>query len=222
MGRLRTAMKLTRLQIALPVRNEPASGASGDGTSSALRQRAPEDTATTPRVSQDTPVPSVEISPSADLPGNDLHFQLVGRDTPDKTQQPLSMAEVNAALNDVEAGRDTRQGSLDPGKSLTPSRQRRRSRSRSTSFEVQTHKVNEEEPPLDAFNEPSFQDAFRGAKQAMKEIGTVLATSSFVQGPDSKMRELRTQAEKLAEFQYPTTRNVGFVGDSGVGKIQYS
>lgn len=141
--------------------------------------------------------------------------------TAGETPRALGMADVNAALHDIAAGHDSRAASIDLGdQSLTPSapvRVRRRSRSRSASFEAQVHKVNEEEPPLDAFNDPDFQDALHGAKNAVKDLGVVLGTSSFLQGADSKMRVLRTEAETLAAFEHPATRNVGFVGDSGVG-----
>jgi putative ribosome biogenesis GTPase RsgA len=52
----------------------------------------------------------------------------------------------------------------------------------------------------------------------MSNIQGVLGSSNIHEGSESTMRKLHEEAEKLAAFEYPATRTVGFVGDSGVGK----
>lgn len=52
----------------------------------------------------------------------------------------------------------------------------------------------------------------------MSNIQSVLGSSNVHEGSESTMRKLHEEAGKLAAFEYPATRTVGFVGDSGVGK----
>ncbi|KAF4944710.1 hypothetical protein FGADI_12485 [Fusarium gaditjirri] len=106
--------------------------------------------------------------------------------------------------------------------SLSPEPRRSRNgtpgRRRSSTGAVQQHNVADEELPDDAFHSPEFQRAFRDAKQLMSTIQAVLGSSHIHEGSESTMRKLHEDAGKLAAFEYPATRTVGFVGDSGVGK----
>jgi hypothetical protein len=52
----------------------------------------------------------------------------------------------------------------------------------------------------------------------MFELVDVLGSSAVHHEPDSVMQRLHGQAQGLAQFQCPSTRTVGFVGDSGAGK----
>ncbi|KAL2694823.1 hypothetical protein Neosp_001410 [[Neocosmospora] mangrovei] len=99
-----------------------------------------------------------------------------------------------------------------------PPRQRRRSRRSSSGVDRLPHSVLDEELPQDAFHSPEFQQAFRDAKQLMSTVEGVLGSSSLHNSPESTIRRLHTEAGELARFEYPSTRTVGFVGDSGVGK----
>ncbi|RKL46889.1 hypothetical protein BFJ72_g2628 [Fusarium proliferatum] len=105
------------------------------------------------------------------------------------------------------------------GSSLSPEPRRRNGtprRRRSSTGAVQQHDVADEELPDDAFHSPEFQSAFRDAKQLMSNIQSVLGSSNVHEGSESTMRKLHEEAGKLAAFEYPATRTVGFVGDSGV------
>ncbi|KAH7129906.1 hypothetical protein B0J13DRAFT_627047 [Dactylonectria estremocensis] len=133
-----------------------------------------------------------------------------------------NLSDVVDAIDAVARGSDSRSVSLAPddqtdgSKSTTPQRARRR---RSSSrIAVSPHDVKDEELPKDAFHSPSFQKAFMDAKDLMSTMGTVLGSSSLHSDPDSTMQQLYKQAGDLACFNYPSTRTVGFVGDSGVGK----
>ncbi|KAF5018324.1 hypothetical protein F66182_9702, partial [Fusarium sp. NRRL 66182] len=68
----------------------------------------------------------------------------------------------------------------------------------------------------DVFHSPEFQRAFQDAKKLMSNVERTLASSSTHNDPDSTMRKLYQEARTLADFEYPATRTVGFVGDSGV------
>jgi hypothetical protein len=102
-----------------------------------------------------------------------------------------------------------------------PSRSRTgtpRARRRSSSA-VELHNVADEELPQDAFHSLEFQQAFQDAKQLMSNIEAVLGSSDIHNEPESAMRKLHQEAGRLADFQYPATRTVAFVGDSGVGGL---
>ncbi|KAF6518691.1 hypothetical protein HZS61_017065 [Fusarium oxysporum f. sp. conglutinans] len=111
-----------------------------------------------------------------------------------------------------------------PSRRATLSPEPRRSRNgtprrrRSSTGAVEQHDVADEELPDDAFHSPEFQGAFRDAKQLMSSIQSVLGSSNIHEAHESTMRKLHEDAGRLAAFEYPATRTVGFVGDSGVGK----
>ena len=99
------------------------------------------------------------------------------------------------------------------------SRSRSKSRRRSGSHVDQPpHSVADELPPQERFYEPAFQQSFSNAKHLMVNLVRVLASSSLHDEPDCAMQRLYQQASDLSRFQYPSTRTVGLVGDSGVGK----
>ncbi|KAJ4328907.1 hypothetical protein N0V84_000695 [Fusarium piperis] len=130
-----------------------------------------------------------------------------------------NLSDVAEAVNRVARGSDIRAASLTPeptsSRAGTP-RQRRRSRRSSSGVDI--HNVLDEELPQDAFHSPEFQQAFRDAKQLMSTVEGVLGSSSLHNSPESTIRRLLDEAGELARFEYPSTRTVGFVGDSGVGK----
>lgn len=79
--------------------------------------------------------------------------------------------------------------------------------------------VRKEIPPYDCFNNPAFQQAFRGAKLIMDDLTAVLRSGSHQFEPDSTMKRLHKNAQDLARFQCPSSWTVGFVGASGVGQL---
>jgi hypothetical protein len=135
------------------------------------------------------------------------------------------MSEVGAAIENIGRGSDS------PGVFLRPesptvaasSSPRRFSRRRSSSrTSISRHDVRDEELPDDRFHEATFQQAFSDARRLMAELTGVLSSSTIRHEPDSKMREFHQKASELAGFHCPSTRTVGFVGDSGVGKYHPS
>ncbi|KAL6408246.1 hypothetical protein AUP68_08100 [Ilyonectria robusta] len=134
-----------------------------------------------------------------------------------------NLSHVAAAIDAVARGSDSRSVSLAPddqigkdkSRSSQPSTHRRRSSSKVNAL---PHDVKDEELPQDAFHNPSFQQAFGDAKMLMSNIRDVLGSTSLHSDPESTMQRLHKEAGDLACFKYPSTRTVGFVGDSGVGK----
>jgi hypothetical protein len=130
------------------------------------------------------------------------------------------MSDVAAAIADVASGSDQQTAPPEPGgsdlrsRSAVPRTSRRRTSSRTNLI---AHNVGDEELPHDRFHDPDVQQALGDAKALMAHLRDVLGSSSLHADPDSTMRRLHRRAENLASFQYPSTRTVGFVGDSGVG-----
>ncbi|KAJ3573527.1 hypothetical protein NPX13_g4668 [Xylaria arbuscula] len=134
---------------------------------------------------------------------------------------PMGMASVSGALQDVQAGRDDRSTPLPsplPSMSLSPSPlnpNRRRSGSRTR---PERHNVRDEVPPNDRFNQPAFQKSMRDTKEILIRLVGVLGSGAVRNEPDSAMQRIYTQARALSQFECPSRRTVGVVGDSGAGK----
>ncbi|KAM0187534.1 hypothetical protein ACHAPI_011071 [Fusarium lateritium] len=132
----------------------------------------------------------------------------------DESQDLVTAGIQNIRLSEANERNTTSALSPEPGRSRTGTpRARRRSNSA-----VDRHNVADEKLPQDAFHSPEFQQAFQDAKQLMSNIEAALGSSDIHNEPESAMRKLHQEASRLADFQYPATRTVGFVGDSGVGK----
>jgi len=67
------------------------------------------------------------------------------------------------------------------------------------------------------FHDAAVQQALVDAKSLISRMRDVLGSSILHTDPDSTIRRLHLRAENLATFQCPSTRTVGFVGDTGVG-----
>lgn len=134
----------------------------------------------------------------------------------------FDMSDVDSALERVARGSDSSVVLLDPGspgaKEVSSGREMSRRRRSSSRANLVPHDVKDEEPPEDRFHKPAFQQAFYDAKTLMSELADVLGSSALHFEPDSTMQRLHKQAGELARFHCPSSRTVGFVGDSGVGK----
>ncbi|KAI0975511.1 hypothetical protein F4678DRAFT_417505 [Xylaria arbuscula] len=135
----------------------------------------------------------------------------------------MNLSDVSTALREVIAGRDSRSSPLldpEPRSSISPSpgkpnAHRRRSSSRTP---LPKHDVRDEAPPNDRFNTPGFQKSLRDTKRSMTKLVDVLGSSAVGNEPDSVMERLHSEAKNLSQFECPSRRTVGFVGDSGAGK----
>jgi len=140
------------------------------------------------------------------------------------TNDRLGMSEIADALKGVENSNNSGPflRAQSPAVSDSPS-QRRVSRKRSSSCTNQSpHNVTDEELPTARFHASDFQQAFLGAKQVISELTNVLSSGPMHDDPDSVLKRLYEKAEQLARFNCPSTQIVGFVGDSGVGKLDLS
>ncbi|RKL07453.1 hypothetical protein BFJ71_g2056 [Fusarium oxysporum] len=172
-----------------------------------------------PSIDADTPLPSSEgITETSSSPASPVNRQR----TPSVSITPPSgrtrgeSHELTSAIGNIRLSDTNGRATLSP----EPRRSRNGTprRRRSSTGAVEQHDVADEELPDDAFHSPEFQGAFRDAKQLMSNIQSVLGSSNIHEAHESTMGKLHEDAGRLAAFEYPATRTVGFVGDSGVGK----
>jgi hypothetical protein len=99
--------------------------------------------------------------------------------------------------------------------SLPPQSRRRRSASAAN---MRRHQVEDEHPPETAFHVPEVQQALSDVRSVVSRMVDVLSTSKLHLGRSSSVRSLHQKAIELERCQIPSSRIVGLVGDSGVGK----
>ncbi|EXK95623.1 hypothetical protein FOQG_04173 [Fusarium oxysporum f. sp. raphani 54005] len=172
-----------------------------------------------PSIDADTPLPSSEgITETSSSPASPVNRQR----TPSVSITPPSGRTRGESHGLTSAIGNIRLSDTNGRATLSPEPRRSRNgtprRRRSSTGAVEQHEVADEELPDDAFHSPEFQGAFRDAKQLMSNIQSVLGSSNIHEAHESTMRKLHEDAGRLAAFEYPATRTVGFVGDSGVGK----
>ena len=61
------------------------------------------------------------------------------------------------------------------------------------------------------------QDALRDTKMQLGGLYSTMARSPMILNVSSTIATLAQQSKQLSEFDYPRTRTIGLVGDSGVG-----
>ncbi|KAI1339281.1 hypothetical protein F5Y15DRAFT_423997 [Xylariaceae sp. FL0016] len=171
--------------------------------------------------------PSVSVSPPLAAAIDDLgsiNAQVdnmrLARTTPIR-----GLSDIADAIQVIARGEDSRGSSLltptSPSPDVdspSPRRPRRTPRRSSPRVRAEPHSVEDERPPNDRFNDPTFQRTFVDAKQLMANLGRTLGSSAIHEEPDSTMQRLYRQAGQLGCFQCPSSRVVGLLGDSGVGK----
>ncbi|KAI0431968.1 hypothetical protein F5Y09DRAFT_303069 [Xylaria sp. FL1042] len=174
-------------------------------------------------------VPSVSVTPSGttSLASRDDTINGLGSELRglcfSASNPSMDMASISNALLQVVAEEDSRSRPfLDPMShglaSPSPGRPGSRSRRSSSRIILEKHDVRDEAPPNDRFSLPGLQKALGDTKKSMTELVDVLGSSAVGNEPDSIMKRLHGQAKDLSQFESPSRRIVGFVGDSGAGK----
>jgi hypothetical protein len=71
-------------------------------------------------------------------------------------------------------------------------------------------------------NAPIYNQKLQGilgdVKTQLGELESTMAQCAIVSENKSSLYALHEQTRSLANFEYPTTRTIGFVGGSGVGE----
>lgn len=81
-----------------------------------------------------------------------------------------------------------------------------------------SHRIENEDPPQASFYMPEVQEALANARTLTSRMANILSSSNSHRENESSIQSLRQQAMRLNGFQLPSSRIVGLVGDSGVGK----
>lgn len=98
--------------------------------------------------------------------------------------------------------------------SPSPSRRRRSG----SGLRKEIHQVESESPPEVFSRMAEVQEALANARVLTGRMKTTLDSSTLVRESGSSVQALHSQAVRLDEFQLPSSRIIGLVGDSGVGK----
>ncbi|KAJ6150057.1 hypothetical protein N7471_001256 [Penicillium samsonianum] len=72
-------------------------------------------------------------------------------------------------------------------------------------------------PPAPIYNN-RLQDGLKAVKGHLASLASAMRLSELTQDQSTSLYTLYKRTEKMSRFQYPVTRTVGFIGDSGVGK----
>jgi ABC-type glutathione transport system ATPase component len=139
---------------------------------------------------------------------------------PNDTSGSLSRREdslvANVAALRLRSHRADSLGAAELHDSRSPSPSRRR---RSGSgLRRERHQVESEAPPEAFSRMAEVQNTLASARNLPRRMMTVLSSSNLHHEDGSSIHKLYQQAKKLNDFQLPSSRIVGLVGDSGVGK----
>jgi hypothetical protein len=164
---------------------------------------------TSPQTPQSLPhrasrTPSIHITPSA-VP-NGTYSSASRRED--------SLAADVAALSIKSHRADSLTTGLQESRSPSPSRRRRSG----SGIRREPHQVESELPPEAFAHMVEVQEALASARALPKRLVAVLSSSNLYRENGSSIRKLYQQAKNLSEFELPSSRIVGLVGDSGVGK----
>lgn len=152
-----------------------------------------------------TPTPSIHVTPSA--PPNGSSLPRANRtDSLVNDVAGLHIASLQPDSSDATRLRESRSPSLP---------RRRRSGS---GINKDIHKIENEDPPEASFYMPEVQGALANARALTSTMADVLSSSTLHREMGSSIASLYEQAQKLNNFQLPSSRIVGLVGDSGAGK----
>ncbi|KAJ6003115.1 hypothetical protein N7451_005662 [Penicillium sp. IBT 35674x] len=66
--------------------------------------------------------------------------------------------------------------------------------------------------------DPGLQRGLRDVRKQLARLLNIILLSEVVIDQNSNLKGLKDETEKLANFQYPKSRTVGFIGTSGEGK----
>jgi hypothetical protein len=173
---------------------------------SAIPCTEPQTCSTPPERSSDaSPAPSIQVTLSPSKTNS----------TKTSTERADSVANGMANLR----MRSNSSFSLSPvqeglGHSPSPSRRRRSG----SGVPRLSYRVEDEEPPPSYLHSQIVQQSLVEARAVVSRMAEALASSTLPQDESSNIRKFRKQALELGEFQPPSSRTVGLVGDAGVGK----
>lgn len=88
--------------------------------------------------------------------------------------------------------------------------------------EGQTFGIREEPLPAAPIYNHRLQDSLKEVKSELAFLADMMGLSELNQDHSSDLHALFEKSKKMSMFEYPVTRTVGFIGDSGVGIVLQS
>ena len=83
--------------------------------------------------------------------------------------------------------------------------------------EAKSTDIREESLPVAPVYNSRVQDGLKEVKRELSILADTMGLSELTQDDSSDLHALYEQTKKMSMFEYPVTRTVGFIGDSGVG-----
>ncbi|KAL3464362.1 hypothetical protein BJX64DRAFT_254826 [Aspergillus heterothallicus] len=80
------------------------------------------------------------------------------------------------------------------------------------------YNIREEALPQAPIYDAGLQNALREVRSQLTNLKISMARSNLVHDESTTIHEIYKQVDLMSRFEYPETRIVGFIGDSGVGK----
>ena len=154
---------------------------------------------------QDTPTPSIHVTPSPSRTDS----------SQPRACRTDSIVNGITALN-IECLQSGSPGASGQRESRSPTPSRRRRSGNGTNRDI--HQIENEKPPETLFHMPEVQGSLANARLLTARMINVLSSSNLHRENGSSIQSLHRQATRLNSFQLPSSRIVGLVGDSGVGK----
>lgn len=81
------------------------------------------------------------------------------------------------------------------------------------------YNIRQEQLPSAPIYNSRLQGTLREVRNKFAELQHAIAGCPLVQSQGTNISELFTQLQNLSQYEYPKSRIVGFIGDSGVGKL---
>jgi hypothetical protein len=81
------------------------------------------------------------------------------------------------------------------------------------------YNVRQEELPQVPIYDIRLQNALRNVRGQLADLAQVMNRRELAQDPTTAFHGLYKQTLEASRFAYPATRTVGFIGDSGMGKL---
>jgi hypothetical protein len=81
------------------------------------------------------------------------------------------------------------------------------------------YNIRQEELPQVPIYDIRLQNALRNVTGQLADLAQVMNRRELAQDPTTAFHELYKQTLEASEFAYPASRTVGFIGDSGMGKL---
>lgn len=82
-------------------------------------------------------------------------------------------------------------------------------------------KMEERQVVQQGLDNHRLQDSLNAVIRQLQALATVMGRSKLAQDPRTKLHHHRKGILRVANFQYPDTRIVGFVGNTGVGLFSH-